>query len=148
MLKGPTYNFAKEDDTLNTRRSDTDSYSVTKALAEKHVLEFNGKGERKFRIVALRIATVYGERDQQMIPGTLDAMSRGQHKTQIGDNTNLFDAVSVENVARAHLLAAKALLNHQEEPKVGGEAFNITDGDPIPFWGFERLIWRAAGDTT
>ncbi|KAL2055826.1 hypothetical protein ABVK25_004070 [Lepraria finkii] len=32
------------------------------------------------------------------------------------------------------------------DPKVDGEAFHITDRDPLPFWTFSQMIWRTAGD--
>ena len=146
VMKGQEYHFAKEDWPLNLDRSAGDAYSVTKALGEKLVLEANEPVGLK--TASLRICTVYGERDQQMIAGSLDVLKSGQHKMQIGDNTNLFDTVSVENVANAHLLAAKALLAANLQTtglKVDGEAFNITDDDPIPFWDFQRLIWAVAG---
>ena len=42
------------------------------------------------------------------------------------------------------------LLNrdHAAAPKVNGEAFFITDGNPIPFWTFGHKIWAAAGNKT
>ena len=66
-----------------------------------------------------------------------------------GDNTNLIDTVSVGNAAEAHLLAAAALLDpNRAASRVDGEVFNITDGNPVPFWDLSRLIWRASGDFT
>jgi sterol-4alpha-carboxylate 3-dehydrogenase (decarboxylating) len=31
---------------------------------------------------------------------------------------------------------------------MAGEAFFITNGEPIEFWSFARLVWRLAGDRT
>lgn len=57
--------------------------------------------------------------------------------------------VSTENVANAHLLAMHALLDPlRANGKVDGEAFNIADDNPLPFWDVQRIIWRTAGDTT
>ena len=59
------------------------------------------------------------------------------------------DTVSVGNAAKAHLLAAAALLEpNRAASRVDGEVFNITDGNPVPFWNLSRLIWRASGDFT
>ncbi|KAG9229663.1 hypothetical protein BJ875DRAFT_386886 [Amylocarpus encephaloides] len=32
--------------------------------------------------------------------------------------------------------------------KVAGEAFLITNGEPIEFWGFASLVWRFKGYST
>lgn len=77
----------------------------------------------------------------------------GKTGWQLGDNNNLFDFTYVENVAHAHLLAARALLlTHAAAPtvpldheRVDGEAFFITNDSPVYFWDFCRLIWNAAG---
>lgn len=67
----------------------------------------------------------------------------------MGDNTNLYDSIYVDDAALAHLMAAKALLRDKTSgPKVEGEAFFITDDNPMPFWDFQRKIWAAAGDKT
>lgn len=81
----------------------------------------------------------------------LKIAEEGQTKIQLGGNHNLADPSYVGNAATAHLLAARKLLESQNgflELKVDGEAFNITDGDPQPFWTFMRLVWRIAGDET
>ena len=71
---------------------------------------------------------------------------------QLGNNTNLFDFTYVGNVAHAHCLAALALsytaklattpLSHE---KVDGEAFFITNDQPVYFWDYARAVWKAAG---
>jgi sterol-4alpha-carboxylate 3-dehydrogenase (decarboxylating) len=83
----------------------------------------------------------------------IKALEEGKTGVQIGENNNLFDFTYVENVAHAHLLAARALLVTATNPtlvrldheRVDGEAFFITNGQPVPFWDFTRAIWRAAG---
>lgn len=101
------------------------------------------------RTASLRLCLIYGERDNQFVPGLLGAYYSKQTGVQLGDNKNCLDTVSAENAALAHILAAKALLDPSKAPgKVAGEAFNITDGNSIPFWDLSRLVWNAAGDTT
>ena len=123
-------------------------YSKSKALADQYVLDSNTK--TGLRTVCLRITSVYGPRDNQFIPGAVQALRAGHQRRQIGDNTNLYDACSVQNAATAHVLAAKALFIERDDPllKVDGEAFFITDGNPVPYWDFLRMIWAAAGDET
>ena len=130
-------------------------YSETKAIAETLVLEANRK-HADMLTVSIRPAGIFGEGDMQMIPGMLGAYAKGQTKFQLGDNDNLFDFTYVGNVAYAHILAAVALtqthslgdtkpLDHE---RVDGEAFFITNGQPLYFWDFARMVWSTAGDTT
>ena len=123
-------------------------YTTTKAIADTSVLEANNL--IGLRTCCLRIAPIYGERDNQMIPGVLKVLDDKQQHTQIGDNSSLMDFLSAKNAARAHVLAYKALLSPIESiaSKAAGEAFFITDGKPMPFWDFSRKIWAAAGDHT
>lgn len=148
VMKGSSHVFLKEGDQLYTANSRAEYYAKTKALADQAVLNTNDKGG--LRTVCLRLTLVYGERDNQCIPGNLHALEKGRNRYQIGDNKSLFDCVSATNVAQSHLLAAQALLQQSEDEsrKVAGEAFFITDGNPTPFWTFLRLIWNAAGDKT
>ena len=149
VLAGSSFHNADENAPLITKTTrGVNYYSKSKALADQYVLDANGKCG--VGTVCLRIASVYGERDNQMIPGTLAVLRQGHQKNQIGDNKNLFDVVSAENVAQAHLLAAKAMSSPSILPKsnIAGEAFLITEDDPLPFWDFERKIWAAAGDNT
>jgi nucleoside-diphosphate-sugar epimerase len=76
--------------------------------------------------------------DRQAFPGFLNAYKRQQTHVQIGNNTNLFDWTYVDNLVHAHLLAADQLTSGSG---VAGEIFFITNGDPIPFWDFPRMIW-------
>ncbi|KAL8687904.1 MAG: hypothetical protein Q9218_006053 [Villophora microphyllina] len=130
---------------MYTVTSRADYYSKSKAIADQSVLDANGCGG--MRTLCLRPAGIYGERDSQVIPGTLQALREGRHRYQIGDNKCLFDFVSVSNVALSHVLAVRVLLAKPDiaSPKVDGEAFFITDGDPVPFWDFARKVWAAAG---
>ena len=115
-----------------------------KAAAERPVLEANSES---LKTVSLRLYLVYGERDFQFVPGLLRAEHNKQTGVQLGNNENLIDTVYAGNAASAHVLAAKALLNPCYAPgKVDGEAFNITDSNPVPFWDLSRLVWCAAGD--
>ena len=126
-------------------------YSHTKGIAEEMVLAANGK-HHNMLTVALRPSGIFGEGDAQALPGLLEAYHTGKHKWQLGDGSNGFDPTYVGNVAHAHLLAARALLQTQnmgtpplDHEKVDGEAFNVTNDEPMPFWDFARLVWKEAG---
>ena len=140
-------------------------YSETKGVAEGVVLAANGKyrcqeegqagGRGKMLTAAIRPAGIFGEGDVQLVPPMLKAFEKGQTKFQLGDGDNLFDFTYVGNVAHAHILAAVALVNTQgretevlDYERVDGEAFLITNDQPVYFWDFARAIWAAAGDRT
>lgn len=87
-----------------------------------------------------------------MIPGAMNVYKAGKHKWQIGENDNLFDFTYAKNVAHGHLLAAAALLHAHasstpvpDHQKVEGEAFFITNGEPVYFWDMLRSIWAVQG---
>ncbi|KAK8218588.1 C-3 sterol dehydrogenase/C-4 decarboxylase family protein [Phyllosticta capitalensis] len=129
-------------------------YTSTKVWGENSVLEANRTSSYpRFLTCAIRPAGIFGEGDVQMLPAMLGAYFRKQHKFQLGDNTNLFDFTYAGNVAHAHLMAAAALLQtsalHPTVPldteRVDGEAFFVTNDQPVPFWDFARAVWRQAG---
>lgn len=82
------------------------------------------------------------------------AYRKGQTKFQIGDNNNMFDFTYVFNVAHGHILGLIALLETSrmmpsmplDHERVDGEAFFITNGEPVYFWDFARAVWHEAGD--
>ncbi|MCJ1231881.1 hypothetical protein MMC12_008560 [Toensbergia leucococca] len=119
--------------------SKTIPYLKAKALADTLVRQANcplDRGASGLLTATLRLPFVYGERDNQVIPGMLKTAEEGQTKIQLGDNKNLVEPTYVGNIATAHILAARKLLESENRSlnlKVDGEAFNITDGDPQPF---------------
>ena len=134
--------------------SKTIPYFKAKALADILTREANSPINHEGRgllTATLRLPFVYGERDNQTVPGMLKTAEEGQTKIQLGNNKNLVEPTYVGNAATAHLLAATKLLESESgplNPRVDGEAFHITDGDPQPFWTFARMLWRIAGDET
>ena len=140
------YDYLDETPPMATSTSKLNYDSKPKALADHYVLDSNNK--TGLRTTCLRIPSIYGPRDNQLIPGAIQALRAGLQRKQIGGTTNLYNTFSIQNAATAHVLAAKALLSDQKYPllKVDGEAFFITEGHSIPFWDFLRMIWVAAGD--
>jgi sterol-4alpha-carboxylate 3-dehydrogenase (decarboxylating) len=84
------------------------------------------------------------ERDKQFIWRLADILKDGHQNIQIGDNTNVIDYMYVGNAANAHVLAADRLLDQPD--LVSGQVFFITNGDPIPAWNFNRMVWNELGD--
>ena len=126
-----------------------DPYHLAKARGDALVLAANNT--HGFKTATIRPTAMYGEGDRQMIANLLEVIRTGQQTVWLGENTALMDSVYVGSVARAHILAAHKLLSSTPLPKskeVAGQAFNITDDEPLPPWTFFRLFWIAMGDTT
>lgn len=122
------------------------------AHAEELVLAANRTEGTDLLTTAIRPSGIFGEGDIQLFYHAVNVYREGKDKVQVGANVNLFDFTYVENVAHAHLLAARALLvTHAsstaplDHEKVDGEAFIVTNDSPVYFWDFMRAIWREAG---
>ncbi|KAE9374009.1 NAD(P)-binding protein [Stipitochalara longipes BDJ] len=129
-----------------------DPYSRTKAEAETLVLAANRAGA-SLLTCSIRGQGLFGERDNNVFPQIIKIYRDKSTGIQIGDNQNPFDFVYVSNIASAHLLASSALLKAHEatqsipaDMKVEGEAFFVTNEEPVPFWTFSRMIWKGMGD--
>lgn len=125
-------------------------YAVSKSAGEKLVLQANQiKG---LLTCAFRLATVIGEHDTLTMRHFVQMGRAGSSKFQIGNGRNLYDFIYVGNAAEAHITAARALLrtsrSRERVPKdkrIDGEAFNLTNDDPWPFWEAVRFISREIG---
>ncbi|KAL4786238.1 hypothetical protein BJX76DRAFT_129390 [Aspergillus varians] len=134
-------------------------YSDTKAEAEEAVLKYNRTSPSSMLTCSLRPSGIFGEKDAQV---TTNMLQHGLHappavlKMQLGENDNLFDFTYVANVAYSHLLAAFRLLAIHKRvgsgqgdlldyERVDGEAFLITNDQPVYFWDFTHYIWALAG---
>ena len=124
-------------------------YSHTKALADDLVRAANKTGNGMLTL-CLRPAAMFGEGDLTTTRKLIRNAKSGKNKFQIGSGQNLFDWTYVGNAARAHILAAEAVLSTPHfsdttNSRVDGEAFFITNGEPMPFWEFVRAIGEEAG---
>jgi sterol-4alpha-carboxylate 3-dehydrogenase (decarboxylating) len=137
-------------------RHETSSLTISpvsvQAEAEELVLAANGSGSTKLLTAAIRPAGILGEGDRMVLYHIINIYRQGRTGFQVGDNNNLFDFTYVLNVAHAHLLAARALLlTHDattpplDHERVDGEAFIVTNDQPVYFWDFCRAVWAAAG---
>jgi sterol-4alpha-carboxylate 3-dehydrogenase (decarboxylating) len=138
--------ITEEQARLYTATDHANPYGKTKGIADAMVLAANGP---ELRTVSLRVPGMYGEYDYKgMLPQLLNAVRRGEHKMQVGDNKRIFEVLEVRKAAEAHVLAAKAVLRSEASPtapKVDGEAFFISDGKAVPYWDFFRKCYAAAG---
>ncbi|XP_064607875.1 sterol-4-alpha-carboxylate 3-dehydrogenase, decarboxylating-like [Liolophura sinensis] len=112
-----------------------DYYTETKILQEKEVLA--ATCEDLFT-VAIRPHGIFGPRDPQLLPTAVNLSQQGKFKVIIGDGKNLVDFTHVYNVVEGHILAAEHLYNSSV---VCGQAYNITNDEPVYFWTFlTRLL--------
>lgn len=121
----------------------TEAYNHTKAVAEKMVIDANGKNG--LRTAALRPCGMIGPRDRQAMWRLADAYNNGRNTMQMGDNTNRVDFAYAGNVADAHILTADRLKSDSAD-LVAGQIFFISNGTPLPYWNVPRMIWREMGD--
>jgi len=56
-------------------------------------------------------------------------------------DSNLVDFTFVDNAAHAFVLAAQRM----DDTSVSGNAYFITNGDPVPFWVFARAAMEGMG---
>jgi len=120
-----------------------DPYIETKIQAEKAVLNANSP---KLRTCAIRPSGIFGPRDAQAWPGIIEAGKKGQSKYQLGNGLNLMDWTYVENVAHAHCIAAEKLA--LTDSAAAGEAFFITNNEPLTFWEMPKYVWSSLGYQT
>nr|GEV53562.1 3-beta hydroxysteroid-dehydrogenase/ decarboxylase-like isoform X1 [Tanacetum cinerariifolium] len=121
-----------------------DSYSETKAEGEALVIKANGING--LLTCCIRPSSIFGPGDKLLVPSLVAAARAGKSKFIIGDGTNMYDFTYVENVAHAHICAERALASDGSASKrAAGEAYFITNMEPIQFWEFTSLILVGLG---
>ena len=116
-------------------------YCHSKGLSEKLVLAENGE---ILKTCALRPSDIYGENDPYHIPPLID-MAKGGFYIRVGNGEAKSQHVYVRNMAWAHVLAARALV--EDNPDVKGNVYFITDGPGANFFRFFDAIVAASGYT-
>ena len=116
-------------------------YPHTKAIAEQDVIAAHGSD---LLTVSLRPHLIIGPRDNHLLPGLLARAKTGL-LPQVGDGTNKVDLTDVEDAARAHLLAADALIpgSALDGPPGRGRVYFISQGEPVNLWTWIRALLRA-----
>ena len=111
-------------------------YPKTKAIAEQYAIKAAGKG---LMTIILRPHLIWGPRDKHFVPRII---ARAKRLIKVGNGKNLVDTIYIDNAADAHILAADRL---EKNPKLSGNIYFISQGDPIPLWDMINHILRAAG---
>ncbi|URE48577.1 Reticulon [Musa troglodytarum] len=117
------------DETMPYPDKFNDSYSETKAEGEKLVVKANGRNG--LLTCCIRPSSIFGPGDRLLYI--------------IGDGNNVNDFTYVENVAHAHICAEQTLASEVGAKKAGGQAYFITNMEPIKFWEFMSLILEGLG---
>ncbi|XP_065194970.1 sterol-4-alpha-carboxylate 3-dehydrogenase, decarboxylating-like [Sycon ciliatum] len=120
-----------------------DAYQQSKIEMEKAVIAANGlplsNGAGKLLTVAMRPQAIFGPGDSAIVPG-LQVFKNWS--AVFGPGTNTIDYTYTTNVAHGHILAAEKLFLGSP---VCGEAFNISNDDPINWAEFTDKVLFALG---
>jgi nucleoside-diphosphate-sugar epimerase len=108
-------------------------YPATKAMAEQLVRSAGGEA---FETVVIRPRLVWGPGDTTILPGLVQAVESGRF-AWIGGGGHLTDTTHVDNVVEGLVLGAA-----RGRP---GEAYFVTDGEPIVFRDFVTRLLATQG---
>lgn len=111
-------------------------YARSKVMAEKIVL---GATTSSFLSCAIRPHLIWGPGDPHLLPRLIESGKKKVLK-RVGDGANLVDISYIDNVAQAHILAAK---NLAEEGSAAGKAYFISQGEPVNLWNWINELFTA-----
>jgi len=110
-------------------------YADSKIAAEKHILAANG--QHGLLTCAIRPHVIFGPGDNRFMPALLNKAYGGKLKYGVGRKTKFSDYTYISNLTDAILLADEHLT---EEGPAPGEAYFVTNGEPMPFFDFVDLV--------
>jgi 3beta-hydroxy-delta5-steroid dehydrogenase/steroid delta-isomerase len=128
------------DETWPYAEAAPDLYTRTKIRGEKTALAANGRG--RLLTCAIRPGGIYGPGEQLMVPRLVGELLGGRYLATIGDGTALADNTYIDNLVDGEIEAARHLVPGSP---LGGEAYFITDGQPINTFDFFRPIVERLG---
>ncbi len=106
-------------------------YAATKAMAELAVRSFD-----EIQTVVVRPRFVWGPGDTTLLPGIVEAIRKGRF-SWVGGGRHRTSTTHVDNVVHGLLLGAE----HGRH----GEAYFVTDGEPVVFREFVTRLVRTQG---
>ena len=120
------------DETLPYSRVSQAPYADSKIAAEKELLA--ASGQDGVLICAIRPHVIFGPRDNRLVPNLLVRAKEGKLRFSVGrDLKKLSDFTYVDNLISALLLAEDKLAAGSP---VSGQAYFITNGEPMGFFDF------------
>jgi len=111
-------------------------YPKTKAIAEQLVVSASTD---KLRTIILRPHLIWGPEENNFVPRII---AKAGWLKIVGNGRNLVDTVYIDNAADAHILAAE---NLDKNPDISGNAYFISQDEPVLLWGLINAILKAAG---
>lgn len=124
------------DETLPYSSISQAPYADSKIAAERKVLAFSGTGGTL--TCAIRPHVIFGAGDNRFIPAILDKAKKGRLSRAVGNRDKLSDFTYISNLVDAVVAAEERLMPGSP---AAGEAYFITNGEPIAFFDFiEKLI--------
>lgn len=114
-------------------------YPRTKVPAERAVLAANAAD---LRTVALRPHLIFGPGDPHLVPRIIRRARAGRLRI-VGDGAVKVDITYVDNAARAHLQAARAL--DAANSPAAGRAYFLSQGEPVVLWTWINDLLRTLG---
>ncbi len=118
-------------------------YAASKIEAEKLVLAHNAR--QGMATCAIRPHVVFGPGDRRFLPAILQMDHRWFPPAGIGGEKWLSDFTYIDNLVDAVLLAEQSLARDGTNSAAAGQAYFITNGEPIPFWSFVSRIRQGLG---
>lgn len=128
------------DETLPYSTISQAPYADSKIQAEKDILAFSGTTVTQ--CCAIRPHVVFGVGDNRFMPAILQKAKEGKLKRAIGNRDKLSDFTYVSNLVDAVVLAEEKLVAGSP---VCGQAYFITNGEPIAFFDFVEKVLVAIG---
>lgn len=110
-------------------------YADSKIKAEQAVLAFSGTDQTE--VCAIRPHVVFGAGDNRFMPAILAKAEQGKLKRAIGDRDKLSDFTYVSNLVDAIVAAEEKLVKGSA---VCGQAYFVTNGEPIAFFDFVENV--------
>jgi nucleoside-diphosphate-sugar epimerase len=106
-------------------------YADSKIAAEKAVLQFGGT--MATQACAIRPHVIFGAGDKRFISAILDKARQGKLKRAVGNRDKLSDFTYISNLVDAVVAAEQRLTAGSP---VCGQAYFVTNGEPIAFFDF------------
>lgn len=114
------------------------AYADSKIQAEKDVLAFSGTAFTA--CCAIRPHVVFGPEDNRFVPAIIEKAKAGSLKRAVGNRDKLSDFTYISNLIDAVVAAEEKL---GLDTPLEGQAYFITNGEPIAFFDFvEKFIMQ------
>ena len=116
-------------------------YGKSKGMAESYVLSTK-LAEQGLKACALRPCTIIGPEDTAVISVMYDLIAKHETYFIIGHGNNFYDFMYIDNAVHAHVLAIENMLTTKS---AAGQAFFISNQEPVYFWDFLAYVWVQFG---